>query len=390
MLGAGGHPPETFRSFATQRRRRCADVPPDQPRTGPAEIRWPCRRSRARIAAMGLTVTPLDPADRPTLDAAYRIAEAARAVDEPDLPPTCRRRFEALLRHPMPGIDGRWAVARLDGVPLGWLRLHLHTLENTENASVELVVDPAHRRRGIGRVLHEHGMRLLREHGGKRLVGSTAAALPGQEEREFPGAAFAAAMGAKAANADVRRRLDVTALDRSRLATLSAEARAAATGYRTVHWRDHVPEEYASDVAHLEGRLLLDAPMGELAWEQQKMDAQRKRGVERALDARGVRRYNTGAVHEASGRLVGWSQLSLDASSTEHAWQQITIVDSGHRGHRLGLLCKTTNLAYALGHEPALRNVDTWNAAANAHMIAINEQLGFRPAAGSVDWQLTI
>ncbi|MEU9516286.1 GNAT family N-acetyltransferase [Micromonospora sp. NPDC048169] len=339
---------------------------------------------------MTLTVTPLDPDDRQTLDAAYRIACAAQAVDEPDLPPICRRRFEALLSHPMPGIEGRWLVARLNGLPVGWLRLHLHTIENTENATVELTVDPAYRRRGIGRVLHEHGVRLLREHGGKRLVGSTTAALPGEEDRVFPGAAFAAALGAKPALADVRRRLDVTGLDRDRLAALLAEARAAATGYRPVRWRDHTPEEYVADVAYLQGRLLLDAPMGELDWEPEQVDAARVRDAERALDARGVRRYNTGVVHEATGRLVGWTQLGLDAGSTDHAWQEITLVDPDHRGHRLGLLCKAGNLAYALAHEPALRAVDTWNAAANRHMIAINERLGFRPAAGSVDWQLTI
>ncbi|WP_089157466.1 GNAT family N-acetyltransferase [Micromonospora sp. NBS 11-29] len=339
---------------------------------------------------MSLTVTPLDSADTPMLDAVHRIASAAQAVDEPDLPPICRRRFEGPLGHPMPGIDTRWVVARLDGVPAGWLRLYLHTIDNTENASVELVVDPAYRRRGVGRALHAHGVRLLREHGGKRLVGSAAAPLPGEEGGAFPGAAFAAATGAKPALADVRRRLDVAALDRSRPVALLADAQVGAPGYRAAHWRDHVPGEYAADAARLESRLLLDAPMGELEWEPEKMDVERIRGVERALDGRGVRRYNTGAVHEASGRLVGWTQLTLDASSTEHAWQQITIVDPGHRGHRLGLLCKAGNLGYALGHEPALRLVDTWNATANAHMIAINEQLGFRPVAGSVDWQLTL
>ncbi|MFG2055488.1 GNAT family N-acetyltransferase [Micromonospora sp. NPDC048930] len=339
---------------------------------------------------MGISVTPLDPADRPTLDAVHRTAVAAQAVDEPDLPPPCRRRFEAPLWHPMPGIDIRWSVARLDGVPVGWIRLYLHTLDNTENASVELVVDPAYRRRGVGRALHEHGLTVLREHGGKRMVGSTVTALPGEEHRELPGAAFAAAVGARPALADVRRRLDVTTLDRSRLAALLAGARAAAAGYRAVRWRDHVPEEHVADVAHLEGRLLLDAPLGELAWEQEQMDAERIRGVERALDGRGIRRYNVGAVHEASGRLVAWSQLSFDASSVQHAWQQITIVDPEHRGHRLGLLCKAENLAYALTHEPELRVIDTYNAAENTHMIAINEQLGFRPAAGSTDWQLTL
>ncbi|WP_433494420.1 N-acetyltransferase family protein [Micromonospora sp. CA-248089] len=339
---------------------------------------------------MTLTVTPLDPADRQTLDAVYRIACAAQAVDEPDLPDPCRRRFEAPLSHPMPGIDTRWLVARLDGTPVGWLRLYLHTIDNTENASVELTVDPAYRRRGIGRTLHEHGVRLLRERGGKRLVGATVAALPGQEDRVFPGAAFAAATGAKPALADVRRRLDVAGLDRDRLSALLAGAGAAATGYRPVRWRDHTPEEYVADVAYLDGRLLLDAPMGELDWEPEQVDAARVRDAERALDARGVRRYNTGVVHEASGRLVGWTQLSLDASSTDHAWQQITLVDPDHRGHRLGLLCKAGNLEYALAHEPALRAVDTWNAVANRHMVAINDQLGYRPAAGSVDWQLTI
>ncbi|MFU8853299.1 GNAT family N-acetyltransferase [Micromonospora sp. SL1-18] len=339
---------------------------------------------------MAISVTPLDPDDQAALDEAYRAAVAAQAVDEPDLPPLCRRRFEAPLQHPMPGIDTRWTVARLDGVLAGWSRLYLHTLDNTENAGVELVVHPAYRRRGVGRALHEHGLRLLREHGGKRMIASTVTPLPGEEGREMPGAAFAAAVGARPALADVRRRLDVTVLDRPRLATLLTEASAVAAGYRVVRWGDHTPQEYVADVAYLEGRLLVDAPLGDLQWEQEQVDADRIRGRERALDARGVRRYSAGAVHEASGRLVAWSMLSLDASSTWHAWQQITIVDPDHRGHRLGLLTKIENLEHALAHEPELRAIDTYNAAENAHMIAINEQLGFRPAAGSTDWQLTI
>ncbi|WP_432900980.1 GNAT family N-acetyltransferase [Micromonospora matsumotoense] len=381
---------------------------------------------------MDLYIAALDPTDQPTLDAAYRIAATAEAMDAPDLPPLCRRRFEAPLRHPMPGIDTRWSVAHLDGVPVGWVRINLHLWENTENASIELVVDPAYRRRGVGRALFAHARELLRETGRKRVVGSAVAALPGAEgpgepRRETPGdlggeapdnlggeapgesgreapgesgrdmpggelagAAFAAALGAKAALVDVRRRLDVAALDRRRLAALLADARSAAAGYRTVRWRDLPPEEYLADVAYLEGRLLADAPMGDLEWEPEQVDAERIRGIERALDARGVRRYSVAAVHEASGRLVGWSLLSLAANTTRHAWQQITIVDPAHRGHRLGLLCKAENLAHTLAYEPELQMIDTYNAAANSHMIAINEQLGFRPAAGSTEWQLTI
>ncbi|MFI9641664.1 GNAT family N-acetyltransferase [Micromonospora sp. NPDC051925] len=339
---------------------------------------------------MDLDIATIDPADQSTLDAAYRIAAAAGAVDEPDLPPLCRRRFEALVRHPMPGIDTRWSVARLDGVPVGWVRVDLHLLDNIENAGVDLVVDPAYRRRGVGRALFAYARRQLREAGCTRAVGSAVAALPGEQERELPGAAFAAALGAKAALVDVRRRLDVAALDRPRLAALLADARAAAAGYRTVRWQGHPPEEYVADLAHLEGRLLADAPLGDLAWEPEKVDAERIRGMERALDARGIRRYSVAAVHEGSGRLIGWSLLSLAANTTRYALQQITIVDPAHRGHRLGLLCKAENLEHTLAYEPELDVIDTYNAAANTHMIAVNEQLGFRPAAGSTDWQLTI
>ncbi|QDY10846.1 GNAT family N-acetyltransferase [Micromonospora sp. HM134] len=351
-----------------------------------------------KTRGVALDIATIDRTDQPTLDAAYRIAAAVEATESPDLPPLCRRRFEAPLWHPMPGIDTRWSVARLDGVPVGWVRVNLHLLDNTENASIELAVDPAYRRRGVGRALFAHARRLLREAGCKRVVGSAVTPLPDEPAgatpvgvgREFPGAAFAAALGARPALVDVRRRLDVTALDRDRLAALRAGARSAAAGYRTVRWHGHPPPEHLADLAYLEGRLLADAPLGDLEWEPERMDAERLQGMERALDARGVRRYSVAAVHGASGRLVGWSVLSLAANTTRHAWQQITIVDPAHRGHRLGLLCKAENLEHTLAYEPELSAVDTYNAAANSHMIAINEQLGFRPVAGSTEWQSTI
>lgn len=225
---------------------------------------------------MGITVTALD---RAAVDAAYRIGAAVEAADLPDLPAYCRRRFEAPLHHEMPGIVTRWLLAGLDGAPAGWLRLHLHTLDNTENASAELRVHPAYRRRGVGRALLGHGVRLLREAGCRRMVAATVTTVPGGPARDAAGPAFAAAAGAHPALADVRSRLDTTALDRPRMAALLAEARTAAAGYRTVAWGPHTPEEYVADVAYLEGRMMVDAPIGDLQWEQEKVDAERIRGV---------------------------------------------------------------------------------------------------------------
>ena len=81
------------------------------------------------------------------------------------------------------------------------------------------------------------------------------------------------------------------------------------------------------------------------------------------------------------------AEAILEPTVADHAWQFLTVVDPAHRGHRLGLAVKLANLRYALGHEPALRVIDTWNAAANRHMIAINEALGFRPVDVWSKWQ---
>ncbi len=114
---------------------------------------------------MSITIAPFDAADRAAIDEAYRIGAAANEADLPDFPPLCRRRFDAVVRHPMPGNAPRWALARLDGTPAGYLGLRLPQLDNTDNSTVDLVVHPAYRRRGIGRALHEHCLRLLGDRG---------------------------------------------------------------------------------------------------------------------------------------------------------------------------------------------------------------------------------
>ncbi|GIJ07474.1 GNAT family N-acetyltransferase [Micromonospora andamanensis] len=339
---------------------------------------------------MTVTVTPFGPADEQAIEQAYRIGAAYVAADLPDFPPFCRQRFLAMVRHPMPGNAPVNLLAHLDGEPAGHLVLDLPQLDNTENASADLVVHPAYRRRGVGRALVQHGLAVLREHGRKRVSAMSMAHPPGEPDRPSVGAAFATAFGAVDALPDVRRRLDTADLDQARLDALLADARGRAGGYEVLHWRGRTPDDLAADVAYLDGRLLADAPMGDLAWEPEQVDADRLRGTELALEARGRRRYHVGVRHQATGRLVAWTLLDVGASADWHSFQQITIVDPEHRGHRLGLLAKIENLRHLLAHEPTVRVIDTFNAGSNDHMIAINEQLGFRVVDRWSNWQLTI
>lgn len=339
---------------------------------------------------MDTVVTPLDVADATATEQAYQINCAAVAADVPDFPPVCPKRFFGALRHPWPGLEMRRALAYLDGTPAGYLQIELPHLDNVENAGVELRVHPAYRRRGVGRALHEYALAELRSLGRKRVTGNSHSPLAGEADHPEPGTGFATAMGATDALAEVRRRLDITTIDWAELDRLLSSAWDRAAGYSIVRWRGETPEEHVDDVAYLDGRLLEDAPMGDLEWEPERVDASRVRGVESCWAARGRRIVSAGIRHEATGRLVAFTVLDLDGTTPWHAFQQITLVDPKHRGYRLGTIIKIENLRAALAYEPALRMVDTFNAASNEHMIAINEAMGFRPVDLWHNWQLSI
>lgn len=336
---------------------------------------------------MDIAVTSFDAADQAAALAAHQINVAAVRHDMPDVPAWSRHTFLTAVAHPLPGYLQEWAIARIDGEPAGYLWLELPVLDNPDNGSVDIFVHPAYRRRGVGRALHSYACRVAREQHRKRLMGMFIAGLPGGPERTGAGGGFADAVGASVVLREVRRRLDLGTVDEPALDRLLADAWRHAAGYSLVTWRDRVPEEHVADVAYLDGRMIGDAPMGGLEWEPEKMDADRVRAIEAAHLLRGRRTYHVGARHDATGRLVAWTMLSFSDEPAWHSWQQITIVDPAHRGHRLGTIVKIENLWRTRAAEPALRYIDTCNADTNDYMISINDLLGFRPMDVFLNWQ---
>ncbi len=348
------------------------------------------RRSLARAHAVLVRVDELDATNPAEVDGWHEVHHAVAAADAPDLPPTSRQELGISLRHPWPGEEHELWVAREGDRIVGTLRLAMPYLDNTDNVSLDLEVHPQFRRRGAGRALFDHAVVRTRMAGRRRLMAEAVETYPGGPARNGAGSAFAAAMGAKRVLDEVRRKLDLSTLDRAVLDRQLAEAWRHADGYSLIHWRDRAPEDVLDALAVMDGRMVLDAPMGDLAWEPEKVDAARERAMEEAQLIRHRRNYHTGTRHDASGELVGWTTITFNDEPPEHAWQQITIVLPEHRGRRLGTVLKLANLAYARAAEPALEVIDTWNAAANAPMIAVNEAMGFRPVDQWADWQLEV
>lgn len=339
---------------------------------------------------MKVEVAVVDPADEPTVEAIQAVRVAADAVDVPDLPPYCPYVFRGEMTHQGTTKRREYHVARCDGETVGYLEIKLPLRDNLDNAEVNITVDPAWRRRGVGRALHDHLVERLRELGRVRYTGMTVTTLPGGPSRDEAGGRFAAAVGARSALEEVRRRLDLTTVDDAVYAKLWDRARATSAGYDLVSFGDHTPEEYVADVAYLNSRMVSDAPMGELEVEVPIVDSQRVREREEEVRACRWHAYATGAVDRETGRMVAFTSLARQLTSPWHAYQWITLVDPPHRGRGLGLLLKLENLRYARAHEPELRMIDTWNAAVNRPMIAINEAMGFRPVDACVNWQHTL
>lgn len=166
---------------------------------------------------------------------------------------------------------------------------------------------------------------------------------------------------------------------------LAAALDAASDDYRLVAWRDRAPDDLVDSLAHAHERMSVDPPAGTISWELEPWDAARVRDGERRSLAAGRTHLNVAAV-APDGEVAGFTELSLlPGSPAVEQWD--TIVLAPHRGHRLGLRLKLANLVALAQADPTRTRVYTWNADENAHMLAINVALGFRPFALESTWQ---
>lgn len=271
-------------------------------------------------------------------------------------------------------------VGRQDGVPVAALRMGFPQLDNTTSANVQGYVHPAHQRRGLGAELLDFAIDAARRQDRRRLFFE---AHWGPGDTDGPAFGLLRAAGARPVLDDYRRLLDLSAAP-------VGQPRPAPDGYRVVQWVDVAPDDLVDGCAYLLGRMTLDAPMGEMDYEQEKWDAARYRDQEQ-LSIESMRmRVATAVVHESTGQVAGITDIGVNRTRTQIAYQWDTIVDPDHRGHRLGLVLKTWNHRHLVEQVPDVQFVNTWNAASNTFMVAVNDALGFRIAEKWSEWQLDL
>lgn len=324
-----------------------------------------------------------DPGAEPAkVGACYRLYVEGLPIDDPNGPPMSEVVFTGWVSRGFAG-EPREAALALDGTggsPAGAYVLELPHRRNTHSGYLVIMVAPGERRRGYGTALLRHAARRAAAHSRTLFAGDTLIGAPGS--------AFAAAAGARAGVVAVRRVLDLASIEPGFLARLRDKAVAAAPGYSLVSWAGATPGELLPGVATVSAAMA-DAPHNP-GYKPGGPDVQRVRDGEASSLEMGIRRYSVAARCDRTGEMAGLTQTGIDPADPGWAYQFVTAVAREHRGHRLGLLVKIAMLEMLAEAEPGVRRVLTDNADANQHMIAINDELGFRVLDRWQTWELDV
>jgi GNAT superfamily N-acetyltransferase len=254
-------------------------------------------------------------------------------------------------------------------VGAGWLGLN-RTDSNTHLARFNVRVRADRRREGIGREMLSV-IADTAEADGRSTLGCGA-------PKESPGEAFLGAVGMDQKLLDRRRRLRVNEVDQSLLDGWIADAEKKTADYSLKLFDGPIPDEWVQPLIDLD-ETMNDAPRDDLDMEDWHQTVEEFRDYERISAERGVEFLWLVAQHGPSGELAGFTMLEWHPELAQLVWQQGTAVRREHRGHAIGRWLKASNFNLLRERNPQAAFIDTWNAGTNKWMLAINDDMGFRP-----------
>ncbi|MDT5041667.1 MAG: hypothetical protein QOE51_2652 [Actinoplanes sp.] len=297
--------------------------------------------------------------------------ETLNAVLSADLPDDPRWQdvlVREYLAETMPGERRISWVAEDDRLPDGESKVfgHVSILLLGDIGVLEVLVHPDLRRRGLGRQLVGVAARRAYLEGfssiGVEVIGDTSALM------------FYESLGFEKEYVETRSVLTLTKLDWDSLSRMAA---GISTGYRVEFHPGGPPESLLE--AYAQAKLEAQSDDDELDLAPRSSDPQRLRDSLDTLHRRGLKPYIVLAIHEATGVVAGLTEVVVPAQHPERADQYDTIVVRDHRGYGIDRAIKARMLFELRTAEPALLEVQTWNAQHNESMLKVNAELGFLP-----------
>jgi GNAT superfamily N-acetyltransferase len=260
-----------------------------------------------------------------------------------------------------------WLASDPDGNPVGSAYLRLFSKASYAHLTeLELAVHPAERRKGIGTRLMDAAAEAARDHKARIVLADAGVGAPGDH--------FLSARGFTVGVTLHFTRLAVADVDNAVLAgILDAEH----PGYRLVSWQGVAPDELVETFTDTRSAMD-DAPVGDIDYGPEEWDVDRTRSVAQVVEKRGDHLSTIAAVEEATGRIVGFTELVVASDGKGDGQHCGTAVLPAHRGHGLARWLKAESIRQARACHPDLDGLLTDMVDTNAAMIHVNDQLGYR------------
>ncbi|WP_285114014.1 GNAT family N-acetyltransferase [Leifsonia sp. fls2-241-R2A-40a] len=357
------------------------------------------------ISAPGFTIEPLvvpdsvDAADAADFIAMAAVRSSVEAEQRGDASAEVMTAADLLPAWKDPSRQMTGVVAKVDGRVVARANLALPVGASECWGAVSVL--PGFRGRGIGSALYDRLERMARDAGRTTI----------QNQTTFPAGTEGPTLPAPTGFGSVPLALGSTRflqrqgfsleqvgrvsalplpLDAAAFSARMEVAVAAASGYRTVSWQRRTPEEWLEALALLHTRMSTDAPNAGMQQTEDVWTVERVREFDDLWADSPRTALTTIAVEEATGEAAGFTQLEVPAEPDRPAEQTDTLVLREHRGRRLGMLMKLTNLRRLTALFPAWRSVETVNAEENRPMLDVNESIGFTAVAYVAGWRKDI
>ncbi len=312
----------------------------------------------------------------------YDLDRRAELHGRPQAPFWEFQEFLGVIRSPDSGervdVFAAYDENRMVGTAVLWSFL----LDNRDKAAFQVRVDVPDRRRGIGRALVQRVEEVVRDDGRSLLM--TDAVLPFDDRDAHAYRRFLEACGYDFSIYEVIRHLPLPVAD-GLIQEWIDEAAPHHEGYTIETFVGAVPDDLVESLCVLFAQLAVDAPTGSVDFEEETYTPQRYAESLATMAAMGRASYETVAL-TPDRQVVAQSTLAVPLGDSTDVSQWGTFVHRAHRGHRLGLATKATNLRAVQAARSDLTLVITQNGDINDYMIAINERMGFRPIEVSAEF----
>jgi GNAT superfamily N-acetyltransferase len=243
-------------------------------------------------------------------------------------------------------------------------------------------VAPTHRRRGIARNLLRLVVDAAEDVGRTVLMGLSTDRVPAGE-------GFARRIGAKVGLVGHTNRLVLGDVDRDEIRRWIDDGPVRAPGYSLLAIDGRYPDDLAAEIVALFD-VMNTAPRDDLDMEDQVTTVEQLREIEKSFFAQSGETWLLLARHDATGELVGWSQVGWLPHHADTVWQWGTGVKPEHRGHALGKWLKAKMIERIFAERPYAVDIRTHNADSNDPMLGINHALGFKPYRTDLNWQVPV